>query len=208
MKFVYPEGATPIHEDEAEALIPAHVTTRSELNEWESQNIQKAVTWGLSRKRRDVLTDSFVRELHKQMFDQTWDWAGTYRRINKNLGVPWEHVAVEVHKLLKDTDFWLAQSTWSVRESAIRLHHRIVTTHPFVNGNGRHARLLADVLLYNHDLPRIQWGDSELNVPGEARSAYLHALRAADAGDYTPLLIYAEAHVSPANYPIHSPISS
>ena len=192
MKFVYAESATPIDPDEADALIPTHITTQSELNAWESQNIQKAVTWGLSRKRRDVLTAEFVRELHKQMFDQTWEWAGTYRRSNKNLGVRWEQVAVEVHKLLKDADFWLAQSVWSVWESAIRLHHRMATIHPFVNGNGRHARLLADVVLHNHDLPRIQWGESELYTPGGARSLYLQALRAADEGDYAPLLSYAD----------------
>lgn len=193
MKFVHPEGVTPIDPEEAQALIPAHITTQSELNEWESHNIRKAVAWGLSRKRRDVLTDGFVHELHQQMFDQTWEWAGTYRRINKNLGVPWEHVAVEVHKLLKDVDFWLTQSTWGVRESAVRLHYRMVVIHPFINGNGRHARLLADVLLYNHDLPRLQWGDSEFHKPGEARSDYLRALRAADEGDYAPLLTCADA---------------
>ena len=191
MRFVYSEGATPIDPDEAQALIPGHITTQSELNEWESQNIQKAVTWSLSRKRTGVLTATFVNVLHRRMFDQTWEWAGAYRRSDKNIGVPWEQVAVEVHKLLGDAGFWLAESVYSVQESAIRLHHRMVVIHPFVNGNGRHARLLADVLLYNRDLPRIKWGGSELDTPGEARSNYLQALRAADQGDYAQLLSYA-----------------
>jgi len=188
MRFVYPEGATPIDPDEAQALIPGHLTTQSELNEWESQNIQKAVTWSLSRKRTGVLTANFVNVLHRRMFDQTWEWAGAYRRSDKNIGVPWEQVAVEVHKLLGDAGFWLAESVYSVQESAIRLHHRMVVIHPFVNGNGRHARLLADVLLYNRDLPRIKWGGFELDAPGKARSNYLQALRAADQGDYGQLL--------------------
>ncbi len=191
MRFVYPEGATPIDPDEAPALIPGHITTQSELNEWESQNIQKAVTWSLSRKRTGVLTAEFVNTLHRRMFDQTWEWAGAYSRSDKNMGVPWEQVVVEVHKLLRDADFWLAESVYSVQESAIRLHHRMVVIHPFVNGNGRHARLLADVLLYNRDLPRIKWGGSELDTPGEARSNYLQALRAADQGGYAQLLSYA-----------------
>ncbi len=191
MSFVYPKGATPIDPDEAQALIPDHITTQSELNEWESQNIQKAVTWSLSRKRTGVLTAGFVNELHRRMFDQTWEWAGAYRRSDKNIGVPWEQVAVEVHKLLGDAGFWLAEAVYSVQESAIRLHHRMAVIHPFVNGNGRHARLLADVLLYNCDLPRIKWGGSELDTPGEARSNYLQALRAADQGDYAQLLSYA-----------------
>ena len=191
MSFVYPKGATPIDPDEAQALIPDHITTQSELNEWESQNIQKAVTWSLSRKRTGVLTAGFVNELHRRMFDQTWEWAGAYRRSDKNIGVPWEQVAVEVHKLLGDAGFWLAEAVYSVQESAIRLHHRMAVIHPFVNGNGRHARLLADVLLYNCDLPRIKWGGSELDTPGEARSNYLQALRAADQGDCAQLLSYA-----------------
>lgn len=193
MKFVYPEGATPIDPDEAQALIPAHITIQRELNEWESQNIQRAVTWAISRKRTDILTAGFVVELHKRMFDQTWEWAGTYRRSNKNIGVPWEQVTVEVHKLLGDAGHWLASSEWSVQELAIRLHHRVVVTHPFVNGNGRHARLLADILLHNHDLPSISWGGSALDSPGAARSDYLGALRAADTGDYAPLLSYASS---------------
>ena len=181
----------PIDLDEAQALIPGHITVQSELNEWESQNIQKAVTWSLSRKRSDVLAAEFVRELHRRMFDQTWAWAGAYRRSHKNIGVPWEQVSVEVHKLLRDADVWLTQSVYSVQESAIRLHHRMVVIHPFVNGNGRHARLLADVLLYNHDLPRIKWRGSELDTPGEARANYLQALRAADQGNYALLLSLA-----------------
>ncbi len=191
MRLEYPKGATPIDPDEAQALIPGHITAQSELNEWESQNIQKAVTWSLSRRRTGVLTAEFVNELHRRMFDQTWEWAGAYRRSDKNMGVPWEQVAVEVHKLLGDAGFWLAESVYSVQESAIRLHYRMVMIHPFVNGNGRHARLLADVLLYNRDLPRIKWGGSELDTPGEARSNYLQALRAADQGDYAQLLSYA-----------------
>jgi Fic-DOC domain mobile mystery protein B len=190
MRFVYPEGATPVDPDEAQALIPGHITIQSELNEWESQNIQKAVTWGLSRKRTGDLTAEFVRELHRRMFDQTWEWAGAYRRSDKNIGVPWEQVAVGVHKLLRDADVWLRESVYSVQESAIRLHHRVVAIHPFVNGNGRHARLLADVLLYNRDLPRIEWGGSEIDKPGAPRFNYLQALRAADQGDYALLLSY------------------
>lgn len=190
MELVYPEGATPIDPDEAAGLIPDHITTQAELNEWESQNIQLSVTWAFSRKRADLLTPGFGQELHRRMFDKTWEWAGQYRKSDKNIGNPWEQIAVEVHKLLADAEYWLARAEWSVGESAVRLHHRMVAIHPFVNGNGRHARLLADILLFNNDLPAIAWGGHDLDVPGEARSTYLAALRAADEGDYDPLLRY------------------
>ncbi len=190
MKLSNQEGATPINEDEAAELIPDHITTQRELNEWESQNIQLAVNWGLSRKRSAILTVDFIKELHRKMFDETWTWAGQFRRSDKNIGVAWEQIPVEIHKLLDDTGYWLNESVFHVRETAIRLHHRVVAVHPFVNGNGRHARLLADILLFNHDLPRIDWGTTNLDTDGTVRRRYLNALRAADEGDYGPLLSY------------------
>lgn len=193
MRFVYPEGAIPVDQDEEAALIPDHITIQAELNEWESQNIQRAVNWARSRKRSDVLTSAFVRKLHQRMFDQTWEWAGQYRQSDKNIGRPWEQIAVEVHNLLMDVEYWLTDAGLSIEEAAVRLHHRMVEIHPFVNGNGRHARLLADVLLSNHDRPPIEWGGKDLDAPGEARTAYLQALRAADEGSYEPLLAYTRS---------------
>jgi len=190
MKFVYPEGATPIDGDEAYALIPSHITTQRELNEWESQNIQKATIWGLSRKRSDLLSLGFVKELHNRMFNETWAWAGKFRQTDKNIGVAWEQVPVEILKLVHDVEHWLTESVFSVEESAIRLHFRMVSIHPFPNGNGRHARLLADILLYNHDLPRIDWGKESLDFTGTTRERYIAALRAADRGDFSQLLSY------------------
>ncbi len=192
MRFNYPEGATPINEDEAAGLIPGHITTQRELNEWESQNIQKATTWGLSRKRNEVLTVDFIKELHRRMFNETWTWAGRFRQRDMNIGVAWEKVSVEIYKLLGNARLWLGESVFSTQESAVRLHFRMVVIHPFVNGNGRHARLLADILLFNHDLPRIDWGATSLDSPGTARERYINVLRATDGGDFGPLLSYIE----------------
>lgn len=192
MRFTYPEGATPIDGDEEHGLIPDHITTQRELNEWESQNIQKAALWGLLRKRSDLLTLGFVKELHRRMFDETWEWAGKFRQTDKNVGVAWEQVPVETLKLLKDAEYWLARSTYRVEESAVRLHYRMVVIHPFINGNGRHARLFADVMLYNNELPRIDWGRGSLDFAGTTRERYIRALRVADRGDFGPLLSYVE----------------
>ena len=190
MKFVVPDGATPIDADEAEALLPEHITTQRELNSWESLNILQATRWGLSRKRADYLSSEFVRVLHRQMFNKTWAWAGTYRKSDKNLGVPWRTVATEVFKAIGDARYWLDEAVYDGTESALRLHYRMVVIHPFVNGNGRHARLLADILLFNLDHSPIRWGGTELDSVSEKRSRYLTALRAADRGDFAPLLSY------------------
>jgi Fic-DOC domain mobile mystery protein B len=185
-----PDGATPLNPDEAEGLIPAHITSRRELNEWEGRNIQRAMVWALTRKRTSILNTRFTQELHRRMFDETWTWAGQFRRSDKNIGVAWEQILVQLHRLLEDVGYWIRNSTWSPPESAVRLHHRMVQIHPFVNGNGRHARLMADVLLFNHDLPRIEWGGPGLDAAGDMRRSYLDALRAADRGDFGPLLDY------------------
>ena len=190
MKFIYPEGATPIDEDEAVALIPGHITTQRELNEWESRNIQNAMLWGFSRKRSEILSLDFVRKLHHRMFNETWRWAGKFRRSDKNIGTDWEQIPEETYKLMDDAGYWIEESTYSIREVAIRLHYRLVLIHPFVNGNGRHARLFADVVLFNHDLSRINWGATSLDNPGDARKRYINALRAADRNDLGPLLSY------------------
>lgn len=190
MKFVYPDSATPIDPDEAEALLPEHITTQRELNAWESLNILQATRWGLSRKHVDYLSSEFVRVLHGRMFNKTWAWAGTYRKSDKNIGVPWQTVATEIFKAVGDARYWLDETVYDGTETALRLHYRMVVIHPFVNGNGRHARLLADILLFNLDLPHIHWGGTELDSVTEKRSRYLAALRAADRGHFAPLLSY------------------
>jgi Fic-DOC domain mobile mystery protein B len=122
------------------------------------------------------------------MFDRTWGWAGRYRTSDKNIGVPWASISVEVQKLVDDGRFWFEERTYPPVEAALRLHHRLVKTHPFPNGNGRHARLWADLLLGQHGHPPIEWRNRDLNSDGAARKAYISALRAADQNDYALLL--------------------
>ncbi len=181
-----PPGATPVDEDEAEALIPSHIRNREELNAWEQANILGAVSW-TRRTRAPALEEATIRELHRRMFDRTWEWAGQYRRSNKNLGVDWPQVPVAVRNLVEDGRFWMSNETYPVDEIALRLHHRLVWIHPFPNGNGRHARLWTDMLLRRHGRPGFEWKNAELDSAGEAREAYIRPLRAADDGDFGPL---------------------
>jgi Fic-DOC domain mobile mystery protein B len=185
--FEEPDGATPLDPDEADALLPAHIHTRAELNLWEQANILEAARWAV-RARAQALADSTVRELHRRMFDETWAWAGRYRTSDKNIGVNWPTISTEVRKLLDDGQYWLDHGTYAIDEAAARLHHRLVKVHPFPNGNGRHARLWCDMVLRQHGRPPLDWKSRELDSDGEARTAYIGALRAADGQDYVPLL--------------------
>jgi len=181
-----PDGATPLDPDEADALLPAHIHTRGELNLWEQANILEGARWA-ARTRTSALSDGMIRELHRRMFAETWARAGHYRTSNKNIGVNWSLISVEVRNLVDDGKHWFKHGTFSVDEAAARLHHRLVKIHPFPNGNGRHARLWCDTLLRQQDRPPFMWKSGELDSDRAARRAYIAALRAADGQDYALL---------------------
>ena len=180
-------GSTPLDPDEADDLIPGHLQTRAQLNLWEQENIVAATRW-TQRTRSLALDDVTIRELHRRMFDRTWGWAGTYRLSDKNIGVDWPTIAVEVRNLIDDGACWIRQGVFDIEETAVRLHHRLVKVHPFPDGNGRHARLWCDLLLGQNGRAPIVWPSDQLGTAGEARRAYIRSLRAADGGDLEPLL--------------------
>jgi len=189
------DGATPLSAEEQDDLIP-DLSTREELNEWERQNIVEAYAWAFERRnlhRNDPLTEPYVRELHHRMFDQTWKWAGVYRSTEKNIGIAHYQVRESLAALLGDVRYWLDHQTFPPDEVAVRFHHRLVWIHPFANGNGRHARIMADILVQRQLRPAFTWGGVSTVHPGELRSRYIQALRAADASDLRPILKFARS---------------
>jgi Fic-DOC domain mobile mystery protein B len=193
--FAEGEGNTPLSAEEQAELIP-NLATKEELNEWERQNILEAYAWALapnSLRRRDPLAESYIRDLHFRMFDQTWKWAGVYRTTEKNIGVPHHEIREGIGRLLGDTRYWLEHGTYAPDELAVRFHHRLVLIHPFANGNGRHARLMADVLAQRQERPVFSWGGGNLARAGDFRRRYIDTLQAADAGDIAPLLAFARS---------------
>lgn len=191
--FTNVDGATPLTPEEQSDLIP-DLSTKQELNEWELQNTVAARTWALSPlnlARHNPLTEAYLRNLHTRMFDQTWKWAGRYRATEKNIGIPHYRVREALMVLLGDVQFWLHHATFELDEIAIRLHHQLVYIHPFPNGNGRHARLLADVVARVHGRQTFSWGGASIGEPGELRHTYIEALRAADKGELQMLLAFA-----------------
>lgn len=188
MKFNYPVGATPLNSDEIAGLIPGHIITQSDLNEWEQFNIITAENWLYSRQRKNIFTLDFCKQIHKKMFNQTWSWAGQFRKSNKNIGVFWEQIPMQLKLLFDDILYQIKNEVYSVDELASRFHHRLVFIHPFVNGNGRHARLMTDVLLLNLNSNKFTWGSENLIASNEVRNNYINALRDADKGNYKKLL--------------------
>jgi Fic-DOC domain mobile mystery protein B len=195
MEFQYAPGATPLDPDEAAGLVPSHITTQGDLNAWEQANILLAERWVARQIKRDLLNEGFVRDLHRRMFDKTWRWAGTFRQSNKNIGVDWTQVAVKLRNLLDNTRFQIDHKVFEPDELVVRFHHQLVWVHAFPNGNGRHARLMADVLAQQLGRPRMTWGgaDVELVSMGTVRDRYLKALREADQGQWSALIAFARS---------------
>jgi Fic-DOC domain mobile mystery protein B len=185
-------GHTPLTDEEREGLIPAHLASRAELNQWEGLNIGRAQRWLGRRRRTDMLTEKFARDLHRRMFGDTWSWAGVFRKSDNNISPhPWHAVPVLMRDLMDNTRAQYdasAKGEADLDAIAARFHHTLVRIHPWPNGNGRHARLMTDVLLEQWGRPAFTWGGGgNLAHIGDARARYLHALRLADAGDHAAL---------------------
>lgn len=190
-------GATPLDLDDIEGLIPDWVSTRGELNAVEQDNIIAAQLWARRRQWTvPVIADfQMMRQLHRRMFGDVWRWAGQWRGKDTNIGVDWYAIPTEMHQLEGDL---LAQAgdagrlAWPAPELLARFHHRLVSIHPFPNGNGRHARFATDLLAQAIGAPQPRWGSSsELAEATETRDRYLAALRDADSsGSFAALISF------------------
>jgi Fic-DOC domain mobile mystery protein B len=181
------DASTPLTVEEREGLIPSYVTLRRELNEAEQANILEAEQWALTRKR-NVLDERILADLHRRMFGRVWRWAGKFRLTERNVGVDPYRIATDLRQLLDDSHYRIEHNTYPPDEICTRFHHRLVAIHPFPNGNGRHARLATDLLLIALGQPRFSRGRTSLVTLGETRQTYVAALRAADSRDVQPLL--------------------
>lgn len=190
--FEADDNSTPLTAEEKDGLKLKWITLRSELNEAEARNIAQAQIWLMSNKNKDVCSDTFLQELHKKMFGDVWKWAGTYRTSERNIGVVPYQIPIKLMQLFDDVKFWIENKTYSNREIAVRLHHKLVQIHPFPNGNGRISRLMADLVLEKLEGTKFYWGNTNLVNVSEVRSAYIAALRKADAGDYSALMEFTQ----------------
>ena len=182
------DGNTPIDDDEALGLKLTWVRTRGDLNEAEAANILDARRAIRSSALDDVLDDLWLRQLHRRMFGDVWDWAGVYRLSDRNIGIDWTEVPAAVRNLVQDARAWFGDD--HQRTAVARFHHRLVAIHPFPNGNGRHSRAAADHLCTALGTAPPTWGALTYADTADLRAAYLAALRTADRdpNDLDPLV--------------------
>ncbi|MEX1208964.1 MAG: mobile mystery protein B [Acidimicrobiia bacterium] len=186
------DGHTELPEEDRLGLIPTHIATRGELFEAEQRNITEALLRRPPTLVR-LLDDMYLRDLHKAMFCQVWEWAGRYRLRETNIGIGPHDIPSEVRELVESAKSWVEYSTYEADELAVRFHHRLVTIHPFSNGNGRHSRIAADYLVRLLGRRPFSWGDGlAVDTPG-LRAAYLQSLKRADQGEIAGLVAFARS---------------
>ena len=195
LELDYKDGQTPLDGEEKEGLKIKSITTQGELDEFEQLNIEKAVEWTIHTKFKPekILNEKFIKDLHKRMYGDVWKWAGEFRRTEKNIGIPWTQIGIELKNLLDDTKYWIENKTFSSEEVAIRFKHRIVSIHCFPNGNGRHSRMMADIIMesiFNSEI--FSWHQSNMVQANQIRKEYINALREADNGNLAPLIKFAK----------------
>ncbi|MHC4219370.1 MAG: mobile mystery protein B [Planctomycetota bacterium] len=181
-------GETPI--EDTSGVKQTDITTRAELNRAEGENIRKAVVKYLAGKpsRRSAPFDlDWVLRLHREMLGDVWVWAGSVRSSVTDIGVGPQQIEVALQGLLDDLGHWREDDV-GLLEQAVRLHHRAVHIHPFENGNGRWARLLANIWLKRHDHGLTKWPEETIGTESVIRGDYITAIKAADNGDLGPLL--------------------
>jgi len=196
LNLEYADGQTPLDEDEKEGLLIPTISTRGELDEFEQQNIEQAMQWVMlqSFKSERIFTEDFIILVHKKMYDNVWAWAGIFRRTNKNLGTDKWQIRTALKCLIDDVKYWRENNVYAPDELAIRFKHRIVSIHCFPNGNGRHSRLMADIIIEQiFKQPVFSWGAANYSQSDDLRAKYLSAIKAADNGDYRLLLSFARS---------------
>lgn len=196
LNLEYLPGQTPLDEDEIDGLLIPTIATREELDEFEQHNIEQAIEWTLKRsfKLQQILSEDFVKEVHRRMYGDVWSWAGEFRKTDKNIGIDKWKIGTELKILLDDAAYWIKNNVYAEDEIAVRFKHRIVSIHCFPNGNGRHSRLMADIITEKVFKRQVfTWGASNLVQQGDARTIYLTAVKAADAGDITLLMAFARS---------------
>lgn len=195
LELQYKDGQTPLDEEAKEGLKIKSITSQGELDEFEQLNIEKAVEWTIhtNLKPEKILTEKFIKDLHKKMYNDVWKWAGEFRKTDKNIGIKWTQIGLELKNLIDDTKYWIENKTYSPEEIAIRFKHRIVAIHCFPNGNGRHSRLMADIIMESIFGKEIfSWHKSNMVKADETRKVYITALREADKGNINPLIKFAK----------------
>ena len=196
LKLEYKDGQTPLSYENKTGLLISNISTQGELDEFEQQNIGTAIQWTMGKNiaAQRLFSEQYLMLLHKKMYGEVWRWAGQFRTSDTNIGVPHHLIGIELRKLLDDVKYWYDNEVYTPQELALRFKHRLVSIHCFPNGNGRHSRLMADLIMEKlYSLEYFKWGGSKLIKADELRNNYISSLKQADIGNVEDLMNFAQS---------------
>ena len=174
------DGQTPLPKELQKGLKPKNVQTMGELDEYEEQNIAEGLIW-LEDCNEKCFDYIFWCKLHKKLFNDVWRWAGDIRKHeldNPDFLCPTK-IRTELMKLIGNVEYWLEYNTYPKEEIIARLHERLLTVHPFANGNGRWARILTEYVCKKHDIQTPTWNVKLNSDPQTRRKEYINAVEEA-----------------------------
>lgn len=174
------DGQTPLPPELQKGLKPKNVQTVGELDEYEEQNIAEGLVW-LERSSAKSLDYSFWITLHKKLFGDVWNWAGqirTHELNNPDFLLP-HHIRTELAKIIGDANYWLEHDTYPKKEIIARLHEKLLTIHPFANGNGRWSRILTEYICLKNKIDAPTWNVKKKDEPVKRRKEYIEAVELA-----------------------------
>lgn len=187
--FIDREGATPLDPDQIKGIRFSHLTTMGELDEVEDLNIQKGLEWLNRQKTDDYLSMDFLCKLHEKLFGDVWKWGGKFRTAEVNLSKYRAYdVGPQLINFFEDVKLWISVGRMTWDEISAEMHHRLVSIHPFPNGNGRTTRIYTEFVQKRNKWPVTSWKASLSSDPKERRKTYIKALQKADKGDFGPLI--------------------
>lgn len=151
-------GETPLDPEEADALtaqaraLLGDDPTKADLYEAEQAVLAEVSEHFLDEVADgalgldEILSDYFLRDLHRKLYGDFWTWAGRFRIRELNIGIAPEQIAAALRTWLENARYrWEHTGDWTPREFGIAVHAETVRIHPFIDGNGRTTRLLADL---------------------------------------------------------------
>jgi Fic-DOC domain mobile mystery protein B len=185
-----PYGSTPYEDDISGLKLkvkPSQILTRKDVYIAEAENIRKVIMKYLTdtpTKEIAPFNLSWMLQLHKEMYYDVWDWAGTVRKTDLSLGVDKNQIFIQLRNLCDDIIFWENNNYFDLYEIAAKIHYNAVRVHPFLNGNGRWSRMLSNIYLMQNDLNLVKWNENELAKNNDSRKNYIDCIKKADEGDF------------------------
>jgi cell filamentation protein len=167
-------------------------TSVRELERRESAALLIATQQIIDETRVDQrFTAGDICRMHQLWLGEIYEWAGEYRGVNIAKGAFMFAAAIQIPRLMRDLESGplgeytpCSFNTTAAQAAALAIvHTELIPIHPFRDGNGRCARLLAVLMGLQAGLPALDFG----GIRGAKKREYIAAVHAGLSRDYDPM---------------------